>query len=76
MNCPKCSGRNVYATGVGEDRSGYSWVTWVCLDCGHEYSTRRYTAERNVSKKSKSVTTELPDEIVINGIRYRKVDND
>ena len=68
MTCSKCNGQSVYCSDWGEDRYGHVWETWFCPNCGHSYTT-----SRKVTKKSKSVTTELPYEIVINGIRYRRV---
>lgn len=72
MICPKCNGRNAYCTGCGADLSGFSWEMWYCPECGHSYTRRRKTVKKN----SKSVAVELPDEIEINGIKYRRVCND
>ena len=71
MKCRKCGGQNAYCNGCGADSSGYTWETWFCPDCGNSH-----TVNRKVSRRSKSVTTELLDEIVINGVKYRKVGND
>ena len=70
MNCPKCNGQSVYPTFVSEDRSGYTWTTWFCPNCGHEHTTHSYVSKR---KAAKSGRTEPPDEVVINGVKYRRV---
>ena len=73
MRCSICNGQSVYCSAWGEDREGRIWNAWSCPNCGHSYTTSRYIGKGKAVKNSKSVTTELPDEIVINGIKYRKV---
>ena len=69
MKCSKCGSQYTYHSGCGVDADGFYWEEWFCPDCGNSH-----TVNRKVSRKSKTITTELPDEIVINGIRYRKVE--
>ena len=73
MTCSKCNGQSVYCSDWGEDRYGHVWETWFCPNCGHSYTTTRYIGKCKAVKNSKSVAPELPDELVINGIRYRRV---
>ena len=68
MRCSKCNGQSVFCIEWGEDRNDRIWERWFCPNCGYSYTTNR-----KVTKKSKSVTTELPDELVINGIKYRRI---
>lgn len=67
MPCRKCGSRNTYSNGCGES-NGFYWETWYCPDCGYSH-----TINTKVVKKSKSITQELPDELVINGVKYRRV---
>lgn len=73
MRCSKCNGQSVYCSAWSEDTDGRIWDTWFCPNCGHSYITRGYIDKSKAVKNSKSVAPELPDEIVINGIKYRKV---
>ena len=70
MTCSKCNGQSVYPTNIVEDRASYTWVTWRCPNCGYERTTHVYTPKQ---KAATCGTTNLPDELVINGVKYRRV---
>lgn len=69
MICPKCGRRNVHLTGASEDTAGRIIHYLSCSECNYSW--------RNTAKKVaeySNVTTQLPDEIEINGIKYRRVE--
>lgn len=64
MTCPKCGSQNNYVTGVSGDTAGRVIHHLSCSRCSHSWTTASHPAR----------APELPDELVINGITYRRVE--
>lgn len=75
MICPKCGRRNVYLTGVSEDTTGQIIHYLSCSECNYSWrNTAKKVAEYSNATTQTPKVVELPYEIEINGIKYRRVE--
>lgn len=70
MICPKCGSRNAYIIGGSGDTSGRITNDWFCPECNHYWDITNYPNKTTQTPK----VAELPYEIEINGIKYRRVE--
>lgn len=69
MICPKCGSTNAHISSVVGDTTGQIIEHWFCCECDHTW-----VAHRLKDIISSSTAAKLPDEIEINGIKYRRVE--
>ena len=70
MICPKCGSTNVYIIGGSGYTDGRITNDLFCRECNHCWDITHYPNKTTQTPK----VVELPYEIEINGIKYRRVE--
>ena len=69
MICPKCGSTNAYISNIVGGTTGRTREYWCCCECDHTWVVHNLG-----TIPLSSTAAKLPDEIEINGIKYRRVE--